>query len=160
MAPVILLALLDPLTRAVVKAFEMFQTPIALARLDTLTPLAEEHVMGMVEFSGKAAGVVHIRLAPAAAQHLAAAILGLNAESLTDPAEINDVIGELVNIVAGNLKSNLCDSGIPCKLTAPQVTRTDDFLKLTVPGGVSDRLGFANGDLQAFVDVSVNPWNE
>ena len=160
MAPVFLLALLDPLTRAVVKAFEMFQTPVTLARLDSLTPFVEEHVLGVVEFSGKAAGVVHIRLAPRAAQQIAAAILGVNTEDLTDLTEINDVIGELVNIVAGNLKSNLCDSGIPCKLTAPQVSRTDNFLKLTVPGGVSDRLGFAGHDLHTFVDVSVNPWNE
>jgi chemotaxis protein CheX len=160
MAPVILLAMLDPLTRAVIKAFDMFHAHLTPAGLVKLPPFTGEHLLGRVEFSGKATGVVHIRLTPPSALRLAAAIIGAKPEELTNPDEINDVIGELVNIVAGNLKSNLCDAGITCKITAPQVSRTSDFQKITVPGGVSERLGFSAADLQAFVDVSVNPWSE
>jgi len=160
MAPVILLAMLDPLSLAVIKAFEMFHAPLAPAPLLKLPPFAGEHVLGMVEFAGKASGVVHIRLEPSAAQRIAASIIGVKPEELTDSAEIDDVIGELCNIVAGNLKSNLCDAGVTCKLSAPQVSRTNDFKKKTVPGGVSERLGFANPSHNVFVDVSVNPWSE
>jgi chemotaxis protein CheX len=159
MAPVILLAMLDPLTRAVIKAFEMFRLPLVPASVQKLAPLSGPHVLGVVEFSGKATGVVYLRLEPTVAQRLAAAIIGGRPEELTDPSAINDVIGELVNIVAGNIKSNLCDAGITCTLGVPQVSRTADFKIKTVAGGVSERLGFAAADLRAFVDVSVNPWN-
>ena len=159
MAPVILLAMHDPLTRAVVKAFEMFCLPVTPAPLQKLASITGPHVLGVVEFSGKAAGVVYVRLEPSVAQRLAAAIIGARPEELTTLSEIDDVIGELVNIVAGNLKSNLCDTGITCALTVPKVSRTDDFKIKTVAGGVSERLGFAAADLRAFVDVSVNPWN-
>ncbi|MCI0541658.1 MAG: chemotaxis protein CheX [Verrucomicrobiales bacterium] len=160
LAPVILLAMLDPLTRAVIKAFDMFHTPLTSVPFQKLPPFTGQHVLGTVEFSGKAAGVVHIRLEPRVAQRLAAAIIGVKSEELTNPAEIDDVIGELVNIVAGNLKSNLCDAGITCKLTTPRVSRTTDFQKKTVSGGVSERLAFAGLDHNAFVDLSVNPWSE
>lgn len=160
MAPVILLALLDPLTRAVIKAFEMFCLPLAPAPIQKLAPISGPHVLGVVEFSGQAAGVVYVRLEPSVAQRLAAAIIGVPPVELTNASEIDDVIGELVNIVAGNIKSNLCDAGITCTLGVPQVSRTADFKIKTVAGGVSERLGFAAADLRAFVDVSVNPWNK
>jgi CheY-specific phosphatase CheX len=70
------------------------------------------------------------------------------------------VIGELVNMIGGNLKSNLCDAGISTKLSAPHVSRTKDFRRQTGAGGVSERLGFASPTLQTFVDASVNPWQE
>lgn len=159
MAPVILLTMLDPLTRAVIKSFEMFRLPLVPAAVQKLKPITGPHVLGVVGFSGKAAGVVYLRLEAIVARQLAAAIIGGRPEELTNPSEIDDVIGELVNIVAGNIKSNLCDAGITCTLTIPQVSRTADFKIKTVAGGVSERLGFAAGDIRAFVDVSVNPWN-
>jgi chemotaxis protein CheX len=159
MAAVILLAMLDPMTRAVLKAFEMFRLPITPAAVWKLKPITGSHVLGVVGFSGKAAGVVYLRLEPSVAQRLAAAVIGVPPEELTQASEVDDVIGELVNIVAGNIKSNLCDAGIVCTLTVPQVSRTADFKIKNLPGGVSERLGFAAADIRAFVDVSVNPWN-
>jgi CheY-specific phosphatase CheX len=160
MAPVILLAMLDPLSRAVLKAFNMFQTQLTPTPADSLTQFSGEHVRGEVEFSGKGTGVVQVRLAPADAQRVASSVIGVRFEDLTSPAEIDDVIGELVNMIGGNLKSNLCDAGISTKLSAPRVSRTTDFRRQTVSGGVSERLGFASATLQTFVDASVNPWQD
>ena len=128
--------------------------------LEKLRAFTGEHVLGAVEFSGKATGLVHVRLTAPAAQRLAATIIGVDPGQLTDAGEIDDVIGELVNIVVGNLQSNLCDAGMDCKLTVPKVSRTSDFEEARVSGGVSERLGFESADLQAIVDVSVNPWGE
>lgn len=160
MSPVILLAMLDPLIRAVIKAFEMGQTQLKHEPLIHWHPFKGTHLLGIVGFSGNATGVVHIRIEPGVAQRLAAAIIGVEPSDLQDPAEVDDVIGELVNIVAGNLKSNLCDAGIPCTLTPPQVERAADCKIITIPGGVSERLGFLAPDYQILVDVSVNPWTE
>jgi CheY-specific phosphatase CheX len=160
LAPVVLLAMLDPLSRAVLNAFEMFLTPVSPAPLQTLTPLAGAHVLAEVQFSGKGSGLVQLRLACAAARHIACAALGLSEDSLSDAGEIDDVIGELANIIGGKLESNLCDTGVTCKLTAPQVRRIASFQRVTTSGGVSERLGFSGSRITAFVDVSVNPWSE
>jgi CheY-specific phosphatase CheX len=160
LGPVILLAMLGPLTRAVLNAFEMFLTPLKPSVLETLQPLVGEHVLATVRFSGKGTGLVQLRLAPTEAQSIACAAIGVATTNLTSPEEIDDVIGELANIVGGNLESNLCDAGIACKLTAPLVNRVTSFQKLTTSGGVSERLGFSSSAVTAFVDVSVNPWNE
>ncbi|HVV74245.1 MAG TPA: chemotaxis protein CheX [Verrucomicrobiae bacterium] len=159
LAPVILLAMLEPLSRAVLNAFEMFLTPVASAPVKTLSPLLEEHVMAAVQFSGKGSGVVQLRLAAAAARSLACAALGLSPDAPTGRQEIDDVIGELANIIGGKLESNLCDTGITCKLTAPQVSRVNSFQKQS-RGGVSERLGFSGHGINAFIDVTVNPWSE
>jgi chemotaxis protein CheX len=159
MSPVILLAMVDPLIRAVIKAFEMTKTHLVHEPLTHWHPFQGAHALGIVGFSGNATGVVHIRLESAVAHRLAAAIIDVDPKELTDPAEIDDVIGELVNIVAGNLKSNLCDAGIPCTLTPPKVERAVDCRIITIPGGVSERLGFLGPDFQVLVDVSVNPWS-
>lgn len=159
MSPVILLAMVDPLIRAVIKAFEMTKTHLVHEPLTHWHPFQSAHALGIVGFSGNATGVVHIRIESAVAHRLAATIIDVDPKDLTDPAEIDDVIGELVNIVAGNLKSNLCDAGIPCTLTPPKVERAPDCRMITIPGGVSERLGFLGPDFQVLVDVSVNPWS-
>lgn len=160
MSPVILLAMVDPLIRAVIKAFEMTKTHLTHEPLTRWYPFPSAHALGIVGFSGSATGVVHIRIESPIAHRLAAAIIDVDPKDLTDPAEIDDVIGELVNIVAGNLKSNLCDAGIPCTLTPPKVEHAPDCRMITIPGGVSERLGFLAPDFQILVDVSVNPWAE
>lgn len=158
LAPVILLAMLDPLSRAVLNAFEMFLTPLTPTSLETLQPLIGEHLLATVHFTGKGTGIVQLRLALPEAKRIACAAIGVAPSDLTNSGDIEDVIGELANIIGGKLESNLCDSGITCKLSLPQVCRATSFQKVTTSGGVSERLGFSAPNLTAFVDVSVNPW--
>ena len=53
-------------------------------------------------------------------------------EEVGDP-EVNDVIGELCNMIGGTLKSNLCDAGFSCQLSLPAVLRGAD-LQIETPG--------------------------
>ncbi len=160
LGPVILLAMIGPLTRAVLNAFEMFATPIGAVPLQTLQPIAEEHVLATARFDGKGTGLVGLRLGPADARRIAGAVLGMPEAATVSAEEINDVIGELTNMIGGNLQSNLCDSGIECKLESPVVTQSSDFHKSSRSGAFSERLGFSGSNLVAFIDVSVNPWSE
>jgi CheY-specific phosphatase CheX len=151
LAPVMLLAMVDPLTRAVVKAFGMFQAPLTPGHRLSTDAFGASHVAASVEFVGKAAGIITIRLTSPIARDIAAKIIGVTPEELADQAEINDVIGELANMVAGNLKSNLCDAGFPCTLSIPEVESTNDFKLKKTAGGVSDRLGFQAPNFETFV---------
>lgn len=158
---VLLIAMGTPLAQALIKAF---QTMLSL-KLDMLNrfevpDIAGNHILGTIGFSGKAVGRVYFRVSQEAARDIAATILGIPPQSLTDISEINDVIGEVLNIMTGNFKSNLCDAGLDCRLETPSVNLTADAETPTIRGGGLERMAFRAGSIVVFVDVTVNPWND
>jgi chemotaxis protein CheX len=40
---------------------------------------------------------------------------------------VNDAVGEIANMVVGNLKSRLADRGLNCILTIPSIVRGNNF---------------------------------
>ena len=109
---------------------------------------------------GKDTCLVHLLLPSAFVPLLGERLLGLSPAYMEDPTTANDVIGELCNMIVGNFKSNLCDAGLTCKLSPPNITRTEDFKLRGVDGGTSQRYGFRAKELDFFADLSVNPWSE
>lgn len=160
MSAALLLAMSDPLIRAVQRTFiTMLKIQLNALLPTQLDPLVEEHVLGEVSFAGKATGLVHLRLPKSFLPLLGERLLGLGPDDLKDEATANDVIGELCNMIVGNFKSNLCDAGLACKLTPPNISRTTNFTLRTVDGGTSQRYGFRAPELDFFADLSVNPWS-
>jgi len=119
-----------------------------------------EHLLGTIGFSGKVVGQVYLRMSLASGRTIAAGILGLKPEELESTAEVCDVAGELLNIMTGNFKSNLCDAGLDCKLTPPDVKTTSNFSTPREPGSSVEHMAFHAGDLTLYVDVFANPWND
>ena len=161
MGCVLLLAMGTPLSLALARTF---QTMLGL-KLESLAPgvaapLEGNHVLGTIGFSGKAVGRVHLRLSLAGAKFVAARFLGLKPEELADARDIDDAVGELLNIITGSFKSNLCDAGLDCHLEIPEVSRTVKIGTEPVPGGRLERLAFRCPEVVLFVDVTVNPWNQ
>lgn len=156
-----LLAMGTPLALALKRAF---QTMLSLNLEDidrhAAPSLEGEHVLGTIGFGGKAVGRVYFRTSLPAAKQIASTILGMKPEELGDGPEMNDVMGELLNIMTGNFKSNLCDAGLDCRLEPPQVSRTSDSHTPTIRGGGLERMAFKSGTIHVFVDVTVNPWND
>ena len=113
-----------------------------------------------IGFQGKVSGHVFLRMSGASAKAIAAGILGLTPAELDDPDEVRDAAGELLNIMTGNFKSNLCDAGLDCKLQPPKVGMTDDLSTPVEPGGGLERLAFHSGPIEIFVEVTANPWTE
>jgi Predicted signal transduction protein len=158
---VLLIAMGTPLAQALDRAFQtMLSLKLETVNRASVELLTGEHVMGTIGFSGKAVGRVFLRMSSDSARRIAGAILGADPASLKDFAEINDVIGELLNIMTGNFKSNLCDAGLDCRLEPPHVSTTSDIKTPTFPGGGLERMAFKSGDIVLFVDVAVNPWND
>ncbi|MEI6712926.1 MAG: chemotaxis protein CheX [Verrucomicrobiota bacterium] len=157
MSVALVLAMGDPLVRAVVKTFDTM-LGIQLELLPVSAPFQEAHIMGEVGFTGKATGKVQIRLTKSSVPLIGERLLGLDPSDLADPAMAADVIGELCNMVAGNFKSNLCDAGLTCTLMPPKITITDNFSLEKVDGGTSERHPFRSPELPLFVDLGVNPW--
>ena len=160
MGCVLVLAMGTPLAQALIKSF---QTMLSLKLEDIdrnkADPLDGEHLLGTIGFSGKVVGQVYLRMSLDSARAIAAGILGIGPEELTDTSEIKDAAGELLNIMTGNFKSNLCDAGLDCRLQAPEVKLSTDLHTPSLPGGGLERMAFRAGKIQLFVDVTANPWN-
>jgi CheY-specific phosphatase CheX len=157
MGSVLLLAMSDPLRHAVEKTFAtMVGIPVQPA--SPTVKWTNQHILGDVAFTGKAFGFIRLRLLPQAAQLFAARLLGLEPSQLTQTSEIDDGTGELVNIIVGNFKSNLCDAGLECKLAAPKILRTNDFEVEQVRGSLTERLAFQASEFALLIDATVNPW--
>jgi CheY-specific phosphatase CheX len=156
----LLLAMGTPLSLALVKTFQTMLS-LKLEPVDAryLAGLNGEHLRCFIGFSGKVNGHVYLRMSFASAKAIAAGILGLPPAELSND-EIRDAAGELLNIMTGNFKSNLCDAGLDCKLEPPKVGSTEDSNTPVQPGGGLERLAFRAGAIQIFVDVTANPWND
>ena len=89
------------------------------------SPMKLDGVSGSVSFTGKMNGVLYLNLPEGLAKAAANRILG--DDPARPPEEINDVVGELTNMVTGNLKSKMADRGFNCALSIPTVMRGVDI---------------------------------
>ncbi len=155
----LLLAMSDPLIRAVSKTFHtMLEVDLKTVPVKSLPALADEHVLGEVSFAGKTTGLVDLRLPLNAIPVIGERVLGLGPDDLADPTISNDLVGEMANMIVGNFKSNLCDAGLECTLSSPRIGRTKDFVLKKIKGGTSERYAFSSAEINFFADLSVNPW--
>jgi chemotaxis protein CheX len=83
----------------------------------------ERIVAGSVGFIGDVSGLVYVYIKAPFARVLACRTLGFEEAQLEGDDLVNDVIGELTNMICGSVKSRLCDSGAACVLTIPSVVR-------------------------------------
>lgn len=121
------------MNRHLVDVFETMLTMKAAPLAGAGVPAMEERVTGCVAFAGdRITGAVYLHLAAPFAQRVAGAMLGLPAEELGE-AEVNDVVGEVTNMLTGGLKSWLCDSGAECAVSTPAIIRGSAFVIEPVP---------------------------
>lgn len=105
-------------------------------------PVAGRVYTSCVNISGGWDGSVHLVIPQVLAGAVAASMFGMEIDDLTE-AEITDAVGELANVVGGNVKGLIED---PCSLSLPTVTVGTDY-HVTVPGSelVRDVTLMSNG---------------
>jgi chemotaxis protein CheX len=96
-----------------------------LARIDDPGPL---NVVASISMTGAWDGHVVVSMSEPAAHAVAAAMLALELDDVTD-ADVLDAAGELVNVVGGQVKSFLPQ---PCQLSLPMTSRAGR--KIRFPG--------------------------
>ena len=114
-----------------------------------------QRIVGTVGFAGKAVGSVSIQVNEDFARAITAAMLGMEEDEIDGDEEILDVIGELSNMVGGDLKSRLCDQGFDCDLSIPSITRGSDFTTEAKGWDRHENLVFRHQDQVALVDVYI-----
>jgi chemotaxis protein CheX len=82
--------------------------------------IQENQIIGCIQFTGQTNGRIYLRVPQSASGWIVKGILGEGAPE--DPSEmVCDVVGELLNMIGGNFKSNICDAGANCTLSVPSV---------------------------------------
>jgi chemotaxis protein CheX len=115
-----------------------------------------ERVSGSVGLAGETVtGMVYLHLTAAFAIQATSAMLGLAPGELNGNAEVNDVVGEVTNMIGGGLKSWLCDAGATCVLTTPAVIRGSSFAINSKPGVEIIVLGFKSADTSGIVEIHI-----
>jgi CheY-specific phosphatase CheX len=118
----------DFLNRHLVEVFETMLSLKAVPAGKTPLPHHAEQVSGSAGFAGEDLnGALYIHMSATFANKVAAAMLGIKPEEITAENEVNDVIGEVANMLTGGLKSWLCDAGMPCAISTPVIIRGTAF---------------------------------
>lgn len=110
-------------------------------------------IVGTVSLAGAILGNVNVHLNDRFARAISAAMLGMSLDDIGGDEEVHDVIGELCNMVGGNLKSRLCDSGFACELSIPSITAGSDFRIESKGWQRCERYGYTNHKDSALVEV-------
>lgn len=147
----------DLLTKAVLETFEtMVGMPLEAEESTAMSMEDHGYLTGSVRFTGQSNGLVTLAFSPHFSLMLAGRLLGGNMDEHT-PEAINDVIGELVNIVTGSLQSKLCDAGLTSEVGLPQVSFQKTLPEEAVPGGSNDQFFFRHGMHTIAVCLSIDP---
>jgi flagellar motor switch protein FliN len=138
---------------------DVFDTMLS-ARLEPTEKIPSESLealrnVGSVSFAGDATGMVSIHVGDKFARELAADMLGMEVEELEGDEEIRDMMGELGNIVGGNLKSAFTDAGMACALSTPSFTTGTDFKIESLNMEKYERFAFRCDDHIVFVEMGV-----
>jgi chemotaxis protein CheX len=137
---------------------DVFETMLSMkvaATSNDGVPQFEERVTGSVAFAGEQVnGAVYLHLGAPFAASVAAAMLGLTPQDLGE-AEVNDVVGEVTNMLTGGLKSWLCDSGAECAVSTPAIIRGSAFSIEPVPDVMREWLIFSCNKHRIVVEIHV-----
>ncbi len=84
-------------------------------------------IIASVGFAGDIVGIISIQLEYDFAKHISATMLGLEPDEEIEAGDIHDVIGEIVNMIGGNVKTSFCDADLTCNLSIPSITYGSNF---------------------------------
>ena len=127
-------------TKTVIDVFDtMLSMEMEYFNSDETLNIEGDRIVGSVGFAGEVTGIISVQMAYGFARFLTASMLGMELDEVETAEEINDVMGELANMIGGGLKSRLCDSGLPCQLTIPSITQGSNFKVTSMKGAKKAR---------------------
>jgi chemotaxis protein CheX len=121
---------------------------------DMLKPLTNS-ITGMVGLAGTHKGVLAVHIPKAVATAITTNFLGVEVDEINE--DVEDAIGEIANMLGGNLKTILSDKGKDIQLSLPSTISGDEY-NFSSHADV-DRLiiAFTAPDGEFFVEVELEP---
>jgi chemotaxis protein CheX len=139
----------------------VFSTMLSMqVRLESgavMTPSDEVHIAGSVGFTGQLTGVIYLYCCNTFARRITGKLLGLEELDIDGDEMVNDAIGELSNMVVGQVKTKLCDSGVPCVLSIPSIVRGRNFSIAPVSSTRTRVFVFQCDEHQLLVEFIIRP---
>jgi len=106
---------------------QMFEMKLEASDSTPESSIEGLQIMGRVDFAGDVTGSTQILAGETLARIITAKMSDKPLEEIKDEGEIKDVVGEMCNIVGGNLKAGFCDSGLTCAISTPSIIFGEDF---------------------------------
>lgn len=83
-----------------------------------------DHVSGTIGIVGdNVTGAIYVHLSELLARKVVNAMMGTPDDQPVADSDLNDVVGEFTNMVAGGFKSALCNAERPCAMSTPSIIR-------------------------------------
>lgn len=114
-------------------------------------------IVGIISFVGDLMWSLALILPHDSAEKMAQKFAGF--EIPFDSADMGDVVGELINVLAGVLCGNLEAAGVKSQMSLPTVARGDAFELMRPDNLVSKRLYFTAGPTDFMVDITAMKTN-
>jgi len=111
--------------------------------------------VGSLNFAGEVNGCISVQISDRFARIITATMLGIKEKDIEGSEQVKDVVGEISNIVGGNLKGAFCDSGLECEVSPPSITAGNDFKIETLNMDRYERYAFQYENYTIFVEVCV-----
>ncbi len=121
----------------------------------TEVEVSGNRIVGTVGFAGQAQGSVIIQVTDPFGRLMTADMLGMEEDEIESDEEVHDVIGELSNMIGGDIKSRLCDAGLTCELSIPSITSGSDFKIESMDWARHEKYAFTHGEHTALVEVYI-----
>lgn len=117
--------------------------------------LNENHLVGAVHYAGEVVGTLSLYVSQAFARLITSAMLGIEPEEIESDDEVKDVLGEITNIVSGNLKSDFTDASLDCVISTPSITHGTDFKVKSTNMGESHQWIYRCQENEIIVEISL-----
>ena len=136
---------------------DVFDTMLSmqLTEQDSHTLADSSRIVGSVSLAGSVSGTVNVHVSDAFANQITANMLGMELDEIDSDEEVHDVIGELSNMIGGDLKSRLCDAGFVCELSIPSITSGKDFTIESKGWAVKEIVCFQYQDHIALIEAFI-----
>jgi chemotaxis protein CheX len=115
--------------------------------------VAKGDITGMIGLAGALCGVLSIRCTQEAAGKIAYRMLG---GSDTSASSLRDALGEICNMVAGNLKTKVPGVADSCMLSVPTVVSGEDYELYTMVDGERFQIAMNFEGLPIWITLSIH----
>lgn len=151
-----LVAIEKTITKSIMETFDtMLSMELTKVGKVTDSGLDDQRLVGAVHYAGEVVGCLSLHVGHELAAMITASMLGMEVGELHGDEEIKDVLGELTNIVSGNLKSDFLNADLSCVISTPSITRGTDFKIEYNKMGIAHQWVFRHQDYEILIDISI-----
>jgi len=144
--------LVEQTTRSVIDTFGKICGSEIVTHQEMLGGSERNKIVGIISFVGDLMWTLALILPHDSAEAIAKKFAGF--EIPYDCADMGDVVGELINVLAGVLSGNLETVGYSTNMSLPTVARGDAFELMLPDNLVSMRFFFSASGIDFWVDVT------